>query len=47
MKEKDTAVRANQLGDGRAETSKEEVEKIYVWWQKHFLNNLFSRVGSS
>ena len=31
MKEKDTAVRANQLGDGRSETAKEEVEKIYVW----------------
>jgi hypothetical protein len=30
MKEKDTAVRANQLGDGRAETTKENVEKIYV-----------------
>jgi len=25
-----TAVRANQLGDGRAETTKEEVEKIHV-----------------
>lgn len=30
MKEKDTAIRENQLGDGRAETAKEEVEKIYV-----------------
>jgi hypothetical protein len=30
VKEKYTAVRANQLGDGRAETTKEEVEKIHV-----------------
>jgi hypothetical protein len=28
MKEKGTAVRASQLGDVRAETTKEEVEKI-------------------
>jgi len=46
MKEKYTAVRASQLGDGRAETTKEETEKIYVWWHKHFLNNLFSHVCS-
>jgi hypothetical protein len=30
MKENGTAVRANKLGDGQAETTKVEVEKMYV-----------------
>jgi hypothetical protein len=31
MKGKDTAVGANQMGDGRAETANEEDERIYIW----------------